>query len=400
MESVMGTEAVQIENDLLAKAKELQPTLLERVSKADELRRIPEETIRDFQDAGFFRMLQPKAYGGLEAYPNTFFKVQTMVGQACPSSAWVLGVVAVHSWQLALFDKRAQDDVWANDRSTLISSSYAPTGKVERVEGGYKISGRWSFSSGCDHCDWVFLGGFAPPLPGTERPPDMRTFLLPKSDYTIDDTWHVMGLKGTGSKDVVVDGAFVPEHRTHRLIDGYKTKSPGNEIHHADLYKLPFGQIFVRSVATTAIGIAKGALAVYRDIAAKRIAAGDGQKVANDPTAQMSAARAAMLIEEAETLPHRNFDEMMVMIGEGKDIPVEERIRYRYNTSMIVSKCMEAVDGLMSASGGRAIFLKSPFLRYFLDIHAARAHYANNPDKPARNWGGVQLQQKNTDFFL
>src|SRR5262249_38516935 len=177
--------------------------------------------------------------------------VQMTIAAACPSSAWVLGVVAVHGWQLALFPPQAQEDVWGRDREALISSSNAPTGKVIRVEGGFRISGRWSFSSGCDHCHWVFLGGFAPTAPGEK--PDMRTFLLPRSDYRIDDNWHVAGLKGTGSKDIVVEDAFVPEHRTHRLIDGYLLKSPGHALNPAPLYRLPFGQIFVRSVSTSAI---------------------------------------------------------------------------------------------------------------------------------------------------
>ena len=131
------------------------------------------------------------------------------VAQYCPSTAWVLGVVGVHQWQLALFDERAQNEVWGASNEVLISSSYMPVGKVERVEGGYMLSGRWGFSSGSKYCDWAFLGAFVPGLDG--KPPDMRTFLVPKGDYRIEDTWKVMGLRATGSNDVVIDGCFVPE---------------------------------------------------------------------------------------------------------------------------------------------------------------------------------------------
>src|SRR5262245_33102039 len=277
-------------SDLVERARALVPALLERVPEADRLRRIPDATIADFREAGFFRMLQPARWGGLEVEPRTFFDVQMTVAAACPSSAWVLGVVGVHSWQLALFPREAQEEVWGKDPESLISSSYAPTGKVTRVEGGFRISGRWSFSSGCDHCAWVFLGGFVPVAAGEK--PDMRTFLLPRADYRIEDNWHVAGLKGTGSKDIVVDDVFVPEHRTHRLIDGYFLRSPGNEVNTAPLYKLPFGQVFVRSVSTSAIGIAQGALAAYLEVAAKRVGAGDGTKVAEEPTTQAICARA------------------------------------------------------------------------------------------------------------
>lgn len=392
----MGSDT---ERDLVARATAMKPTLAARAPQADELRRVPDETIADFKEAGFFRMLQPSRWGGLEVDPQTFFDVQTTVASACPSSAWVLGVVAVHAWQLALFPQQAQEDVWSADRGTLISSSYAPTGKIARAEGGYRVSGRWSFSSGCDHCQWVFLGGFVPPE--TEgKPPEMRTFLLPRSDYRIDDNWHVAGLKGTGSKDIVVENAFVPEHRTHKMIDGFKRQSPGNAVNPSPLYKLPFGQIFVRSVSTSAIGAAIGAYGAFIENAAKRVAASDGAKVAEDPSTQTVAARAATLIDETRLVLQRNFAEMMAAVRAGEDIAIERRVRFRHDSAMAVVKSVEAVDLLFTASGGRAIFLGSPLLRYFLDVHAARAHYANNPDKPARNFGGVALGAKTVDYFI
>lgn len=385
--------------ELVRRAAALAPILAERAAEAEALRRLPDATIADFREAGFFRMLQPARFGGLEVDPKVFFDVQMTVAAACPSSAWVLGVVAVHNWQLALFAPEAQDEVWGEDSGTLISSSYAPTGKITRAEGGYRVSGRWSFSSGCDHCQWVFLGGFVPPDPEAKAP-DMRTFLLPRRDYRIDDTWHVAGLKATGSKDIVVEDAFVPEHRTHRLIDGYKRNSPGNAVNPAPLYRLPFGQIFVRSVSTSAIGAAQGALDAYRAIASKRLAASDGAKVAEDPTTQRVCASAASTIDEVRLVLYRNLDEMMELARSGQEIPIERRVRFRYDSANAVARCVAVVDELFTASGGRAIFLNSPMLRYFLDVHAARAHYANNPDKPGRNFGGVLLAAKNQDYFI
>lgn len=231
---------------LLARALALVPELAARRARAASDRMVPSETIADFVDAGFFRMLQPRRWGGFESHPNEFFDVQQAIATACPSSAWVLGVVAVHNWQLALFPDKAQHDVWGEDSSVRISSSYMPVGKVTPVEGGFRFSGTWGFSSGCDHCDWVFLGGFVPTDGG---PPDMHTFLVPRADYRIVDDWHVLGLQGTGSKTIVVDDAFVPEHRTHRFADGFKCQSPGHAENDAPLFRLPFGQIFVRSVS-------------------------------------------------------------------------------------------------------------------------------------------------------
>jgi 3-hydroxy-9,10-secoandrosta-1,3,5(10)-triene-9,17-dione monooxygenase len=383
---------------LLARASELVPILQERAKKSEELRRLPDETIADFQSAGFFRMLKPKRWGGLEVHPNTFFDVQMKIANGCPSSAWVLGVIAVHAWQLGLFAEQAQKDVWESDSSTLISSSYAPTGTIEKVDGGFKVSGRWSFSSGCDHGAWVFLGGFVPTAEGA--PPDMRTFLLPRSDYRIDDNWHVIGLKATGSKDIVVEGAFVPEHRTHRLIDGFRCKSPGNALNSSPLFRIPFGQIFVRSVSTTSIGIAEGALETFIRVAAKRVAAGDGGKVAGDPNIQRLCAEAAAAVDELKLVLHRNMDELWSFAERGQEMPVARRVAFRFDSSNAADRACAIVGKLFNAAGGRAIFLGNPLLCYWLDVNAGRAHYANNPEKPARNFGGVQLDLKNTDFFL
>jgi 3-hydroxy-9,10-secoandrosta-1,3,5(10)-triene-9,17-dione monooxygenase len=388
-----------MDEDVLTRARLLLPSLVERTREAERLRRLPDETVADLKGAGFFRLLQPSRWGGAEADPRLFFETQLTIASACPSTAWVLGVVGVHNWQLALFPLQAQEEVWGDNPDTLISSSYAPTGKVERTDGGFRISGRWSFSSGCDHCQWIFVGGMAPPASEGAKP-EMLTFLVPRKDYRIDDNWHTIGLKATGSKDIVMDGAFVPEHRTHKMIDGFRRASPGNEVNPAPLYRLPFGQVFVRSVSTSAIGAALGALDIYTGIAAKRVAAGDGQKVAEDPSSQMVAAQAAALIDEARVVLHRNFDEMMTKVKAGQELTLERRLRFRYDSSQAVVKSVAAIDLLFTASGGRAIFTDSAIGRFFLDVHAARAHYANNPDKPGRNWGGTQLGLKNTDFFV
>jgi len=384
--------------ELINNAKALQPQLRERIIEGEGKRRIPEASIADFHEAGFFRMLQPKRYGGLEVHPNTYFDVQTLVAEVCASSAWVLGVVGVHSWQLALFDPKAQDDVWGDNPQSLISSSYAPTGTVRRVEGGFELSGRWSFSSGCEHCDWIFLGGFAPVEEG--RPPDMRTFLLPRSDYAIQDTWHTMALKATGSHDVVVDKAFVPDYRTHKISDGFKCDSPGNQVNDSPLYRLPFGQIFVRSVSTSAIGIARGALAFYKEVTSVKVGAADGKQAKIDPSAQMACARAASTIDAAELVLHRNFDKMMAYAQKGERIPVEERVAWRWDSAEVVTKMVGVVDELFGLCGGRALFTNSPMHRYFCDVHGARAHFANRPEPSGRNYGRVQLGMKTTDYFI
>ena len=255
--------------------------------------------------------------------------------------------------------------------------------------------------AGATTASWVFLGGFVPPE--TEgKPPEMRTFLLPRSDYRIDDNWHVAGLKGTGSKDIVVENAFVPEHRTHKLIDGFKRQSPGNAVNPAPLYRLPFGQIFVRSVSTSAIGAAQGALDC---VPRHRREARRGERRRQGGRGSRRRRRSARALRRSSTRrgssSHRNFErDDGASSAPAQDIPIDRRVRFRHDSAMAVVKSVEAVDLLFTASGGRAIFLDSPLLRFFLDVHAARAHYANNPDKPGRNFGGVLLGAKTVDYFI
>ena len=153
----------------LQRVRALLPALRERAVPAERLRRLPDETFADFQEAGLFRCLQPKRYGGYELDPATLYQAVIEVGAVCGSTGWILGVIGIHNWHLALFAPQAQDDVWGKDTSIQVSTSLAPTGTVTRVDGGFRLHGRWSFSSGCDFCHWAALGGIVPPLASNRR---------------------------------------------------------------------------------------------------------------------------------------------------------------------------------------------------------------------------------------
>jgi len=372
----------------LERARELAPRLRERAVACEALRRIPDESMKELREAGLFRALQPRRFGGYELDPWTFYEAVMEVASACASTGWVLGVLGVHNWQLGLFPEAAQRDVWGDDPGVAISSSYAPTGKVERVQGGFRLSGRWSFSSGCDHCDWVFLGGVAP---GDSPLPDMRTYLLPRRDYAIDDNWRVAGLSGTGSKDIVVEGAFVPEHRTHRFVDGFSLSSPGQAVNPGPLYRLSFGCVFGCAIAVPAIGAARGALDLFRAQTRERLSGLDGAKVADDPAVQARIADAASEVDAARGALERDWRELLALAEVGAGIPMPPRVRCRADASRAVARAIHAVDRLFEASGGRAIFLDNPIQRVFRDVHAMRAHAFNNPDKAARLFGRFDL---------
>ncbi|MGC1470339.1 MAG: acyl-CoA dehydrogenase family protein, partial [Sphingorhabdus sp.] len=179
--------------ELVARAKAMIPTLKARAKHCTAQRNVPAESIAEMQEAGFFRILQPKRWGGYEMHPNVFFDVQKALAEGCMSTGWMYGVLGCHPYELALFHDEAQKEVWGADSSMLVASTYQPVGKVTQVEGGFRLSGHWGFSTGSVHCGWVLLGALVWPddIPGSGSP-DMRTFLLPRSDYTIgEDAWHV-----------------------------------------------------------------------------------------------------------------------------------------------------------------------------------------------------------------
>jgi len=383
---------------LLAGARALQPALRERADACRESRRIPDETIRDFHEAGFFKILQAEQYGGYAMDPQVFYMVGLELARACPSSAWVLGVVAVHNWQLALFDDRAARDVWGEDPATLISSSYAPVGKVKPVEGGFRLSGRWSFSSGSEHCKWVFVGAV---VPTEEAPFDMinyRTFLVPIEDYEIVDNWDVVGLQGTGSHDIAIDDVFVPEHRTHKVVDGFYCDNPGNAVNTAPLFRMPFMQVFVRAVCTATLGALEGALEDYIEVAKTRVAGPVPMR--DDPNARRLAAEVKAEIEQMKLVMVRNFDRMMDCTRAGEPIPVEDRVRYRYDSAVVADKCVELSGRMLKAAGSGAIRVGSDLLAKHLDILASQAHVANHSVPFAVNMGGVLLGQENADLAV
>lgn len=395
MNAPQKTQAEQ----LYQAARDMVPALRSREKETAALGHLPEATVQAMQEAGFFRIMQPARYGGFEMDPEVFFKTQMTLAEGCMSTAWVLGVVAIHNWQLALFDDRAQQDVWGEDDSTLISSSYMPVGKVEHVEGGYKLSGHWGFSSGSKHCDWAFLGAMVPPKnPGDA--PDYRTFLVPRSDYEIVDNWNVSGLEGTGSHDITVKDAFVPEYRTHRSVHGFECNSPGNEVNDHYIFRMPFGQIFVRAVSSSSIGCLKGVIDSYVQVNKERVGLNDGNKVAQDPDARMALAECITAVDECQTIMFRNFDKMVEAARDGVELDIEDRIKMRFDAALVSRKCTDAINLMFNACGAQGIFRDHPLNRAWLDINAGRQHVANNPFKFGRNVGAVMMGADNEDFFL
>jgi 3-hydroxy-9,10-secoandrosta-1,3,5(10)-triene-9,17-dione monooxygenase len=373
--------------------RDLLPGIRQRADETERLRVVPDASIKELEQVGFFRLLQPKRFGGHEADPVDFYTAVRDIAGACGSTGWVSSVVGVHPWQVALFPDEAQQAVWGADPSTRLSSSYAPTGKATVTDGGYTLSGKWSFSSGCDHCSWVLLGGLVFNAEGNVV--DFKTFLVPRENYTIVDVWNVVGLSGTGSNDILVEDVFVPEAFTLSMSDTGRCYGPGQEQNTSDLYKLPFHSIFTGTITTPIIGMARGAYAEHVEMQQKRVrAAYLGEKASLDPFAAVRIAKASSEIDAAWALLVNNIREEQAHVARGEQIPLGLRLRVRRDQVLGTQRAIDAIDSLFEASGGRALASGSYLQRAWRDAHAGRVHAANDPERALQMYGAHEFGHK------
>ncbi len=382
-------------DDVLAAVRDLAPVLRERAAEAEESRRVPDASVKELEDTGFFQLLQPKAFGGAAADPVVFYTAVKEIAKACGSTGWVASVVGVHPWHVALFDPRAQQEVWGTDPRTRIASSYAPTGKAAAVDGGFRLSGRWHFSSGCDHARWALLGCLVTDADG--NPVDMRTFLVPRAEYRVDDVWDTVGLRGTGSNDVVVDDVFVPDHRALSFGPVTALDVPGHALNPEPVYRLPYAGVFTTTIATPIVGIAEGAYDAYTEATRKRFRVSYGQQVAEDPFAQVRIARAASDIDAAWLQLSRNIGAMYALAERGEEIPMELRTRTRRDQVLATERSVAAIDLLMENAGGNAMRTGPHAVqRAWRDAHTGRGHAANDPERALVMYGqcalGIDIQ--------
>ncbi|MER7605041.1 3-hydroxy-9,10-secoandrosta-1,3,5(10)-triene-9,17-dione monooxygenase oxygenase subunit [Nocardioides sp. NPDC127503] len=372
--------------------QDLLPTIRERAEETERLRVVPESSVKELEEVGFFKLLQPARFGGLEADPVDFYTCVRDIASACGSTGWVSSVLGVHPWQIALFDDEAQQAVWGEDPDTRVSSSYAPMGKAAITEGGFNLSGRWSFSSGCAHATWVLLGGLV--FNDEGQVVDFRTFLVPRERYEIVDVWNVVGLAGTGSNDIVVEDVFIPETFTLSMGETGRCKGPGQAVNTGDLYKLQFHSLFTTTITTPIIGMARGAYEEHVTMQQNRVRASYGEKASLDPFAAVRVATASSDIDAAWALLMSNIREQQAYVARGEKIPITQRLRIRRDQVLGTQRAIDAIDLLFEASGGRALANGTPLQRAWRDAHAGRVHAANDPERALQMYGASEFGHK------
>jgi 3-hydroxy-9,10-secoandrosta-1,3,5(10)-triene-9,17-dione monooxygenase len=365
---------------VIDRVAELADQFKEQAVEAEKLGQLPDATVKSMKSIGSIRLLQPKGHGGLEVHPREWAETVMATAALDPAAGWVNGVVGVHPYQFAYADPRVAEEVWGDDVDTWIASPYAPQGIAKPVDGGYVFNGRWQFSSGTDACDWIILGAMVGGADGKPvMPPQILHMILPRKDYEIvADSWDVVGLRGTGSKDVIVKDAFVPAYRT---MDGTKVMDGTAQIEAGmtkTLYKMPWSTMFPLGISSATIGICEGALAAHLDYQRERVSAA-GTAIKDDPYVLYSIGEAAAEIDASRQALLANVDKVYDAVDAGHDVSFEVRAAVRRSQVRAVWRAVAAVDQIFARSGGNALRMDKPLQRYWRDAHAGMAHAIHTP---------------------
>jgi alkylation response protein AidB-like acyl-CoA dehydrogenase len=373
--------------ELKKRAGHIAAIARERAVEIELARRVPGDLVDMMREAGLFRILQPGRYGGFEYGYDVFVEMVATIASGDGSTGWVYSLGAVYQWMIACYPPEAQDEVWQGDSRAIAAASWAPAGKAEPRAGGYGLSGRWSFASGCDNAQWGLLAGMMPLSDGV-RP---GFFLVPRRDFEIDDDWNPMGLAGTGSKTMVVADAFVPAHRTITFAQFLTGQVPGAAVNLNPLYRQPMMAVVPQCLVAPPLGMARGALKAFVEQTAGRTTrgavAGSHNRMMEFATVQMRVAEATASIDAAELMMLRDLRETSETVAAGRQVDVAMRMRNRLTHSFATRLLVQAVDAVFLAGGGNALGLHHPVQRFWRDIHAAASHISLNWDTVGAMYG-------------
>ncbi|KHK92925.1 acyl-CoA dehydrogenase family protein [Novosphingobium malaysiense] len=376
--------------ETVRRARDLVPVLRERAARAEEARIILPETLAELHSTGVLRALQPKRWGGMELPFEACFDVAYELGRGCASTSWAGVNLLIHHWMMGLWDEAAQQDVWGEDPEALIASGVATAcGKARAVEGGYRLSGRWNFSSGVNVATWNMLG-----MTVVEGEDEGEQYLvvIPKADYTIVDDWQVLGMRSTGSMTVEVDDVFVPSHRALNVMDlRGGSSAPGTRTNTSALYRVAMSGFSGHIIASTLVGNARAALELTVDTVKKKSSGYTGAKLREVQAVQLRAAAAGTRIDTAQMLVRGEMAEAQAY-AEANQVPdLERKLRAKRNVSYAVSLCTEAIDLLAALGGAHGIYDSNPLQRVFRDNRAGATHIQFNQDMNFSTWGLLAL---------
>ncbi|HJU18424.1 MAG TPA: acyl-CoA dehydrogenase family protein [Stellaceae bacterium] len=382
--------AVPSAPELIARARAMVPEIRALAEETERNRNLFPHIVARIREAELLRTCRPREFGGFEYDGAVALEIALAVSAGCASTGWTVNGAVANGMSLAHWPIAAQREIWADDADPFTFACFAPTGTAVAVAGGYRLSGQWSFASGCDIAEWGKLGARIAP-PDAETPAEGAFFLLPAADCEIVDTWFVCGLAGTGSKDIVVRDAFVPAHRVLLFSETRAGMTPGGRHHKNPIYRLPLLMLGASMLASTAVGAARGALEAYLDIIQGRktrgALAGGNLPMTEFATVQLRVAEAAAAAEAAELILLTDMRNATRKLIAGEAITVADRIRARRNQAYATRLAVQAVEALNAATGGAGLHLSNPVQRAWRDINAVARHVSLNWDAVGTMYG-------------
>ncbi|QFG21368.1 acyl-CoA dehydrogenase family protein [Actinomadura sp. WMMB 499] len=370
-------------DEVVARVRDLAPALADRAPAAEEARRLPDETIADLAATGLFASLVPERFGGAGLGFATMAAACREAGAACASTGWLSTIYTLHNWMVALFPEETQAEVWADRPYALIPCTLAPSGTAEPVDGGHTVTGRWSWGSGVMHADHVMVMALVT-VDGTIEP---RLFLLPRADVTVHDVWHTSGMRGTGSNDIEVAGAFVPAHRSVPLAELAEGRSPGARVNPGAVYRTPLVPVFALTGAAPVLGAAEGVLARFGERMRGRVMAYTGERQRDLMSGQIRLAAATADLRAARLLLESTLRD-----ASGPDaVDLHRRASARLAAAHVAATARRVVNDLCGAAGASAQFTGSPFQRAQRDVNTISGHVVFDPDASYALYGKIEL---------
>jgi 3-hydroxy-9,10-secoandrosta-1,3,5(10)-triene-9,17-dione monooxygenase len=376
--------------EALARAREMVPALRGRAGAAEAARILPAETLADLRASGLLRTLQPRRWGGMEFDYVAYVDFPMEIARGCASTGWNFANLQIHHWMLALYDERAQTEVWGGDPDALIASGIAfPQGQGRRAEGGFVIGGKWNFSSCVNVADWNML---AVTVRDGDRAVDHRMCLLHKSQYQVIDDWKVMGMRSTGSMTVVAKDVFVPEYKALCMYDTRGGDAfPGARTNKNPAYQVSANALLGHGIGACAVGNAQAALELSIDAVKERSTSYTAAKMRDFQAVQLRVGVAASKIDAARLVLRNDALEGQELATRRTVADTLAKLRFKRNLAYAVNLCTEAVDLLHAMAGANGIYESYPLERLFRDAHSLAGHFSFNVDAQASAWGLAAL---------
>lgn len=381
--------------EILARVDALLPALAGRAAEADDVGAVADADVAAWADAGILATLAPKTYGGLELGFDTFSQIVQRVSAVSPSAGWVCSFLMGASWRLLTLGSEGQEEVFGDRNYVLGAGTAAPIFDVEKVDGGYLISGRTAWNSGASHAQWFQMNGL---LKTTSGPPQMMMFVLPRSDVTVLDTWHILGMKGTASRDLVVENTFVPDRRAAPFSPALEGKSHGHRLHANPMYHLPFLPFAMIEVLPVVVGTHRGAANALKDRVIARMGTLSGAKAAERVPSQIRMAQGLARASMAEQMLGAMVTELSRV---APDIAQPmRRAETKLMASMVTNFCLDSVNEMAKSVGGDAFRDGAPFQGYFRDINTVARHAFLDPDTASETYGKMLLGLPASDTLV